>query len=55
MTKEQREEQSLCFAYGNLALSTNHRPKLDAFRYVAMGMGWTEEKFAEWAKNREWF
>ena len=54
MTDEQREEQRLDFAYGNLACSTNHKPVLEAFWAVASGRGWTRERFAKWAAGREW-
>ena len=55
MTGEKLEEQAMDFAYGNLAASTNHRPTRRAFAALARDRGWTEERFAEWAKKREWW
>jgi hypothetical protein len=54
MTQHQRQEQTLDFAYGNLALSTNHRPIKSAFEHIAKALGWTEEEFALWATGRKW-
>jgi hypothetical protein len=55
-TKEEREEQALGFAYGNLASSTNHKPSLIAFWEIARDrFGWTPERFIEWADGRRWW
>lgn len=55
MTADEREEQSLCFAYGNLACTTNHKPHKSAFASLALDMGWSEERFAAWAADKEWW
>lgn len=51
----ERERQTLSFAYGNLALSTNHQPSRSAFaQLVAERYGWTQEEFNAWADRLEW-
>jgi hypothetical protein len=53
--KKQREAQTLCFAYGNLACSTNHKPSRAAFKQLALERyGWTKEEFDVWADQRRW-
>lgn len=47
--------QSLCFSYGNLACSSNHKPKREAFKNLAIAMGLKEKDFEEWAKDKEWW
>ncbi len=54
MTREEVEEQAVCFAYGNLACTTNHKPVRAAFETMCLGRGWSKERFAAWAKDREW-
>lgn len=56
MTRDQRDEQTLCFAYGNLACTTNHKPSRAAFRVIAMrDMKWDRERFEAWASTKEWW
>ena len=55
MTARQREEQNFSFSYGNLACTTNHKPRREAFATLARTHGWTLEEFEAWAKNREWW
>lgn len=55
MTRRQAEEQRLDFTYGNLACSTNHKPRREVFKEIALGRGWTEEQFDKWADGREWW
>jgi hypothetical protein len=54
VTPDQMLEQSIDFAYGNLAASTNHRLMREAFRQLALEKGWTEERFNQWADGKEW-
>lgn len=55
-TQEERQEQALSFAYGNLAMSTNHRPLRNAFLTLAQSeFGWSEEQFDRWSEGREWW
>lgn len=54
MTPDQQLEQSLDFAYGNLACTTNHRPSKEAFKTLAMERGMSETWFEVWASKREW-
>lgn len=55
MTRDQRDEQALCFAYGNLACSTNHKPSRAAFWASAEKMEWSRERFEVWAAGRKWW
>lgn len=59
LTAEQQakhnKQQSLCWSYGNLACTTNHKPQRAAFLTTALARGWTEAEFDEWAKGREWW
>ena len=55
MTNEETEEQAMCFAYGNLACSTNHKPTREAFASFCRDAGWADERFERWAKDREWW
>lgn len=50
-----QELQSFSFAYGNLAMTTNHKPTRDAFRTMAIRRGWTEAEFDAWALELEWW
>lgn len=55
MTADEREEQAMSFAYGNLACSTNHRPVRSAFEEMVRNRGkWTPERFKQWADQLEW-
>lgn len=55
-TKREREEQALCWTYGNMALTTNHKPNFGAFQLLARTeFAWTNAQFEEWAKGREWY
>ena len=58
MTPEERVLQRLSFAYGNLACSTNHLPRREAFQVLCVGPdSWyqlTQERFDEWADARKW-
>jgi hypothetical protein len=54
MTQAQEREQRLDFAYGNLAASSNHKPRRSAFRNLALTMGMSEENFNVWAVQRSW-
>jgi hypothetical protein len=54
MTQAQEREQRLDFAYGNLAASSNHKPRRGAFRSLALTMGMSEEAFDAWASQRSW-
>ena len=50
------QAQLLSFAYGNLAMTTNHKPTRAAFRRVALEtVGVSEQEFEEWADQREWW
>jgi len=54
-TERERQAQTLCFVYGNLACSTNHKPSRGAFeRLAAERYGWTKEEFDVWADQRRW-
>jgi hypothetical protein len=56
MTPEQRFENALDFSYGNLALSSRHKPSKSAFRILAIQQGgWSEDKFEAWALDKEWW
>jgi hypothetical protein len=48
-------EQTLDFAYGNLAASSNHKPSRIAFKVVALERGMTEAEFDVWAADRQWW
>lgn len=54
MTGEQKLEQRLDFAYGNLAASTNHKPQREVFHALATKLGMTQIAFEAWASRREW-
>lgn len=55
MTPQQQQlEQSLDFAYGNLAASTRHMPQREAFKTLAMERGMSETQFNRWAAERQW-
>lgn len=51
--------QAIEFAYGNLACSTNHKPRYKAFKEAAMPTltrhGVTEAEYREWAKTKKWY
>lgn len=50
-----REEQAMSFAYGNLAMSSRHKPQREAFRKLATERyGWDDATFAQWAEGRQW-
>lgn len=55
MSPAEAREQSLDFAYGQLAASTNHKPSRIAFKVVALERGMTEAEFDVWAAKREWW
>ena len=55
MTKDERDEQAMSFAYGNLACTTNHKPTRRAFEALSAGKGWSKERFDAWANKREWW
>lgn len=44
----------LDFAYGNLAMTTRHRPSRDAFKKLALGRGMTAQDFDAWARGKSW-
>lgn len=52
VTPREREEQALSFAYGNLAMSTNHLPTRSVFNKLALQRGWTQAEFDAWADAR---
>jgi hypothetical protein len=54
MTDDERAEQQLDFTYGNLALSTHHKPVKAAFAAASRRFGWSEERFELWAAGRAW-
>ena len=55
-SEDERQASALCFAYGTLACSTNHKPSLAAFWAIASEKyGWTKERFARWAAGRQWW
>ena len=54
MTPDQKFEQELCFAYGQLVCTTNHKPSRVAFAKLAQEYGWSFQKFAAWADGKEW-
>lgn len=54
MTRKQRRLQSLNWAYGNLACSTNHKPTRAAFAKLFRKDGFSYAEFAEWAADKEW-
>lgn len=54
-TERERETQTLSFAHGNLALSTNHKPSRRAFAQLAADRyGWSLEEFNTWADTVKW-
>jgi hypothetical protein len=55
MTPEQRDEQWMTFAYGNLACTTNHKPSRAAFAALARSKGWSRDRFVAWATDKEWW
>jgi hypothetical protein len=55
MTERELRDQGLDFVYGNLAASTNHKPKRDVFAKLADDMGFTPEEFTVWAAGRKWW
>ena len=54
-TPREQEENAFDFAYGNLALSTNHRPQRAAFLTMARSRCWTLDQFNKWAHEKEWW
>ena len=54
MTRKQQRLQSLDFAYGNLACSTNHKPSFRAFAKIFKAEGFSKEEFLDWAWDQEW-
>lgn len=54
-TPREREEQVFSLAYGNLAMTTNHRPSRAGFAKMAEERGWTKEEFDVWAATRQWW
>jgi hypothetical protein len=54
MTDSQKLDQRLDFAYGNLAASTNHKPRRAAFKQLADQLGMAATAFEDWAAKREW-
>ncbi len=54
-TRREREEQAFSFAYGNLAMSTNHKPVRKYFKDLALSRGWTENEFEGWADTKTWW
>lgn len=55
MTEEQREIQRMSWAWGNLACTTNHKPRRNELTHIARSRGWTEERFQIWADEMEWW
>lgn len=54
-TGRERQEQALSFAYGNLALSTNHKPSRKTFVALAIShYGWTIDEAEAWAAKHAW-
>jgi hypothetical protein len=54
-SERERQEQALCFAYGQLACTEDHRPHRSAFAKLARDRyGWTAEEFSSWAEGRTW-
>lgn len=55
MTEEEKEAQAIDWVWGQLAASTNHKPRRAVFRTMALARGWTEERFKTWADSKEWW
>lgn len=59
MTAKELALQAIDFAYGNLACSTNHKPRYKAFKAGAWPTcqrnGITEEEYTAWAKTKKWY
>lgn len=52
-TTEEQHERAMSFAYGNLAMTTKHKPSRAAFeKLAAYRYGWSAEKFKAWADQR---
>jgi hypothetical protein len=52
-TERQRQESTMSFAWGNLAVTSNHPPSKDVFRKIARERyGWTDEDFDAWWAKR---
>ncbi len=54
MTPTEKSLQALDFAYGNLACTTNHKPRRDVFRELARTRGISDEEFREWERDKVW-
>jgi predicted HAD superfamily Cof-like phosphohydrolase len=57
MTPQQKSEQRLDFAYGNIAI--DGKASRSAFKIIATttiddGLGWSEEQFDAWAADKIW-
>lgn len=55
MTGEEHLLQAISFSYGNLAMTTNHKPTRAAFRKVWVDIGLAESKFDAWADQHQWW
>ena len=54
VSQAEREDQALDFAYGNLSISTNHKPDRETFRKLARERyGWDDARFDAWAAARD--
>ena len=49
-----RAWQAISFSYSNLALTSNHRPRRDVFRKLAVERGIAGDDFDRWADGKEW-
>jgi hypothetical protein len=53
--ERERQEQAMSFNYGNLSLSTNHKPSRKAFVELAQShYGWSVEDAEAWAATKTW-
>lgn len=55
MTEEEKDLQAIDWIWGQLACSTNHKPRREVFKKMALARGWTEERFDKWADTKEWW
>ena len=54
MSKDQRDEQTLCFAYGNLGLTHEGCSRKAFKKLAAEKYGWSSDRFDAWSFGKEW-
>lgn len=55
VTQYRYQCDALDFVFGNLSLSTHHKPARESFFKVAHELyAWDRETFDAWARSKEW-